>query len=57
LESPISTRTLKAAAILIASGMSILQAMEYTALPLYKNEGGAASDRALVKLILTGKSK
>jgi ATP-dependent protease Clp ATPase subunit len=57
LESPISTRTLKAAAILIASGMSVLGAMEYTALPLYKNDGGATSERAMVKLILTGKSK
>jgi hypothetical protein len=43
--------------MLIASGMSILQAMEYTALPLYKSEGGATSERAMVKLILTGKSK
>jgi len=57
IESPISTRTLKACAMLIASGMSILQAMEYTALPLYKSEGGATSERAMVKLILTGKSK
>ena len=57
LESPISTRTLKAAAMLIASGMSILSAMEYTALPLYKNDGGNTSERAMVKLILTGKSK
>lgn len=57
LESPISTRTLKASAMLIASGMSILQAMEYTALPLYKSEGGPTSERAMVKLILTGKSK
>lgn len=57
LESPISTRTLKAAAMLIASGMSILAAMEYTALPLYKSDGGTTSDRAMVKLILTGKSK
>ena len=57
LESPISTRTLKAASMLIASGMSILAAMEYTALPLYKNDGGAQSERAMVKLILTGKSK
>lgn len=57
LESPISTRTLKASAMLIASGMSILSAMEYTALPLYKNDGGSTSERAMVKLILTGKSK
>lgn len=57
LESPISTRTLKASALLIASGMSVLNAMEYTALPLYKADGGAASERTLVKLILTGKQK
>lgn len=57
LESPISTRTLKAAAILISSGMSVINAMEYTALPLYKADGGAQSERSMVKLILTGKSK
>jgi antitoxin component of RelBE/YafQ-DinJ toxin-antitoxin module len=57
LESPISTRTLKAAGLLIASGMSVISAMEYTALPLYKADGGAQSERAMVKLILTGKSK
>jgi MoxR-like ATPase len=56
LESPISTRTLKSAAYLVASGMSILKAFEYTALPLYKSEGGAASERGLVKGILEGKA-
>lgn len=57
LESPISTRTLKAASLLIASGMSVLNAMEYTALPLYKADGGEQSERGMVKLILTGKTK
>jgi len=57
LESPISTRTLKAASMLVASGMSIISAMEYTALPLYKSDGGTASERHMVMLIMTGKSK
>lgn len=56
LESPISTRTLKAAAMAVASGMSIVKAFEYTALPMYKNEGGAASERGMVKGILEGKA-
>lgn len=55
LESPISTRTLKAAGYLIASGMSVMDAMQYTVLPLYRAEGGAQSERGMVKAILTGK--
>lgn len=57
LESPISTRTLKATAMLVASGMSIAKAFEYTALPLYKADGGGDSERTMVKQILTGKMK
>jgi len=56
LESPISTRTLIAAAYLVASGMSVVQAFTYTVLPLYKDDGGAQSERAMVKLIVSGKS-
>ena len=56
LESPVSTRTLIAAAYLVASGMSVIQAFEYTVLPLYKDDGGAQSERAMVKLIVSGKS-
>jgi MoxR-like ATPase len=56
LESPISTRTLIAAAYLVASGMSVVNAFGYTVLPLYKDDGGAQSERAMVKLIITGKA-
>lgn len=56
LESPVSTRTLIAAAYLVASGMSVVQAFTYTVLPLYKDDGGAQSERAMVKLIVSGKS-
>jgi MoxR-like ATPase len=56
LESPVSTRTLIAAAYLVASGMSVVSAFGYTVLPLYKDDGGAQSERAMVRLIVAGKS-
>lgn len=56
LESPVSTRTLIAAAYLVASGMSVVQAFGYTVLPLYKDDGGAQSERAMVRLIIAGKA-
>jgi hypothetical protein len=56
LEAPISTRSLIAAAYLVASGMSVVQAFGYTILPMYKDDGGAQSERAMVKLIISGKS-
>lgn len=57
LEQPISTRTLVAAARLVAQGMSVSSAFEYSVLPMYRTEGGASSERATVKLIVSGKSK
>ena len=57
IEQPISTRTLVAVGFLVASGMSVAEAFEYTVLPMYRNEGGSASERSLVKLMLTGRSK
>lgn len=56
LESPVSTRTLIAAAYLVASGMSVVDAFGYTVLPLYKADGGTQSERAMVKLIISGKA-
>jgi MoxR-like ATPase len=56
LESPVSTRTLIAASYLVASGMSVVGAFGYTVLPLYKDDGGAQSERAMVRLIVAGKS-
>jgi len=57
LEQPVSTRTLVAVGYLLSSGMSVAEAFEYTVLPMYRNDGGASSERSLVKLILSGKSK
>lgn len=59
LRSPISTRTLIAAAWQVASGMSEKEALELTALPLFDPDSngiaGAQSERQTVKGIVEGK--
>lgn len=59
LRSPISTRTLVAAAWQVASGMSEKEALEITAVPLYDGDSngitGAASERQTVKGIIDGR--
>lgn len=55
LESPISTRTLKAWSLLVSGGRSIKKASEYTVIPLYSAEGGLSSDRTRVASMIEGK--
>lgn len=61
LSSPVSTRTLKSTGLLIASGFSITEALEYTALPLYAQNAdgtsGSKSERTVVRGILEGLTK
>ena len=60
LRSPISTRTLVAAAWLVASGMRVPEALEMTAVQLYDPDangiGGAESERQFVRAIVAGKA-
>lgn len=56
IEQPISTRTLVTWALLIAGGYDVMQAAEYTVLPLYSDDGGVESDRAKVRLQIEGKA-
>ena len=59
LRAPISTRTLVAAAWLVASGMSEREALELTAVPLFDSDAnglaGAESERQRVKATIEGK--
>lgn len=55
IEQPISTRTLNIWALLVAGGYDVMQAAEYTVLPLYSEDGGVESDRAKVRLQIEGK--
>lgn len=59
LSMPISTRTLVAAAWLVASGMTETQALEVTAVQLFDPEStgyaGATSERTTVRQIISGK--
>lgn len=50
----VSFRQLEAAAILIVNGMPPHQAAEFTILPMYSDEGGTESERALVMQIVQG---
>ena len=56
LDDAISTRNLLDAAVLVAAGMSIPDAAEYTFIRFYSEEGGAASHRTAVRQIVTGKA-
>lgn len=55
IEQPISTRTLVTWSLLVSGGYDIMQAAEYTVLPLYSEDGGVESDRAKVRLQIEGK--
>lgn len=55
LEESVSTRNLLDAAALVAAGMGIRDAAEYTFVKFYSEEGGASSHRAIVRQILNGK--
>jgi midasin (ATPase involved in ribosome maturation) len=55
IEQPISTRTLVTWALLVAGGYTIMQAAEYTVLPMYSEDGGVDSDRSKVRLEIQGK--
>lgn len=55
IEQPISTRTLVTWSLLVAGGYDVMQAAEYTVLPLYSEDGGVESDRAKVRLQIEGK--
>lgn len=57
IEQPISTRTLVTWALLVAGGYSVIQAAEYTVLPMYSEDGGVDSDRAKIRLEIEGKSR
>lgn len=57
VESPISTRTLVNWALLVAGGYTIKKAAEYTVMPLYSEDGGAASDRARISAAIEGRVK
>lgn len=56
LERPVSTRNLLATAALVAAGMSIPQAADYTFVTDYGEDGGAGSQRVMVKQIVAGKA-
>ena len=57
IESPISTRTLVTWALLVAGGYSVMQAADYTVLPMYSEDGGVDSDRTRIRLEIEAKSK
>jgi MoxR-like ATPase len=53
---PISTRNLLDTANLVASGMSIVEAADYTFIRFYSEDGGASSERVMVRQIVAGKA-
>jgi nitric oxide reductase NorQ protein len=56
LDEGISTRNLLDASVLVAAGMGIQEASEYTFVRFYSEEGGASSHRVAVRQIVTGKA-
>jgi MoxR-like ATPase len=56
VSKPVSTRALLDTAALVSAGMSVIDASEYTWVKKYPDEGGASSERATVRTILTGKA-
>lgn len=56
LDEGISTRNLLDSAVLVAAGMSIQEASEYTFVKFYTEDGGAASHRTQVRQMVTGKA-
>ncbi len=55
IDSPISTRMLISWARFVAGGYSVMDAAEYTVVPMYSEDGAEASDRAKVRFALSGK--
>ncbi len=56
LSFAIATRNLLDTAVLVASGMSIMEAAEYTYIKQYSEESGSASERTMIKQITAGKA-
>ena len=56
LDEGVSTRNLLDAAVLVAAGMPIIDAAEYTFVRFFSEEGGASSQRVAVRQIVTGKA-
>ncbi len=56
LDDAISTRNLLDCAALVAAGMPIMQATEFTFVTTFSEDGGAASQRTAVRQIITGKA-
>ena len=59
LRTPVSTRTLVYAALLVAAGMTEKEALEFTAVPIYDSDAngiaGAESERAKFRVAIKGK--
>jgi MoxR-like ATPase len=55
LDQPISTRILLAWAMWVSGGYSIKDAADYTVMPMYSDDGGVESDRARIRIMVTGK--
>lgn len=53
---PISTRNLIDTANLVASGQSVVEAANFTFITMYSEDGGAASERVIVRQIVAGKA-
>ena len=56
LSFAVSTRNLIDAANLVASGMSIVEACDYTFIKFYAEDAGASSERVIVRQIVAGKA-
>jgi nitric oxide reductase NorQ protein len=53
---PVSTRNLIDTANLVASGQSVVEAANFTFITMYSEDGGAASERVIVRQIVAGKA-
>ena len=56
LAFPVSTRNLLDTAALVAAGMTIEEAADYTFIKMYEESGGAQSQRLMVRAIVQGKA-
>lgn len=56
LSMPVATRNLLDTSALVAAGMTIQQASEFTFVKFFSEDGGAQSERAMVRQIVVGKS-
>jgi hypothetical protein len=56
ISKPVSTRALLNTSTYVVAGMSVLEAIEYTWLKGYSDLGGAQSERAQVRVLVTGKT-